>query len=62
MGYESLPQNLSEAIDVMAQSELVAEVLGEHVFDFFLKNKRTEWEEYRRVVTPHERQRYLGML
>src|SRR5688500_5228519 len=62
MGYESLPQNLSEAIDVMAQSELVAEVLGEHVFDFFLKNKRAEWEEYRRVVTPHERQRYLGML
>src|SRR6187551_138822 len=62
MGYESLPQNLSESINVMAQSELVAEVLGEHVFDFFLKNKRSEWEEYRRVVTPHERQRYLGML
>src|SRR5262252_898370 len=48
--------------DVWALSELVAEVLGEHVFDFFLKNKRAEWEEYRRVVTPHERQRYLGML
>jgi glutamine synthetase len=61
-GYEALPENLSEAIDVMAGSELVAEVLGEHVFDFFLKNKRAEWEDYRRVVTPHERQRYLGML
>ena len=33
MGYESLPENLAEAIDVMARSELVAEVLGEHVFD-----------------------------
>jgi len=62
MGYETLPENLSEALDVMAGSELVAEVLGEHVFDFFLKNKRTEWEEYRRVVNPYELQRYLGML
>ncbi len=62
MGYEALPENLSEAIDVMARSELVAEVLGEHVFDFFLRNKRSEWEDYRRVVTPYERQRYLGSL
>jgi glutamine synthetase len=61
-GYQALPENLSEAIDVMAGSELVAEILGEHVFDFFLKNKRTEWEEYRRVVTPYERQRYLTAL
>ncbi|MFS8477577.1 MAG: glutamine synthetase, partial [Micromonosporaceae bacterium] len=61
-GYTSLPQNLAEAIDAMASSELVAEVLGEHVFDFFLKNKRAEWEEYRRQVTPYERRRYLGAL
>jgi glutamine synthetase len=61
-GYTQLPENLAEAIDVMAGSELVAEVLGEHVFDFFLKNKRSEWEQYRRVVTPYERQRYLWML
>ena len=61
MGYEALPENLAEAIDVMAGSELVAEVLGEHVFDFFLRNKRAEWEEYRREVTPYERQRYLSL-
>jgi glutamine synthetase len=61
-GYEALPENLAEAIDVMAGSELVAEVLGEHVFDFFLRNKRAEWEQYRREVTPYERQRYLGAL
>ena len=61
-GYASLPQDLAEAIDAMASSELVAEVLGEHVFDFFLKNKRAEWEEYRREVTPYERRRYLGAL
>jgi glutamine synthetase len=62
MGYEALPENLSEAIEVMAGSELVAEILGEHVFDFFLRNKRAEWEQYRREVTPYERQRYLGAL
>jgi glutamine synthetase len=61
-GYDPLPSNLAEAIDAMAGSDLVPEVLGEHVFDFFLKNKRSEWEQYRRVVTPYERQRYLGML
>ena len=27
------------------------ETLGEHVFDFFLRNKRAEFEEYRRQVT-----------
>jgi glutamine synthetase len=62
MGYEALPENLSEAIDVMEKSELIPEVLGEHVFEFFLRNKRAEWEEYRREVTPYERQRYLGAL
>ena len=62
MGYDALPENLSEAIDVMEKSELVPEVLGEHVFDFFLRNKRQEWEQYRREVTPYERERYLGAL
>ncbi|GIH04510.1 type I glutamate--ammonia ligase [Rhizocola hellebori] len=62
MGYSALPENLSEAIEVMAGSELVAEVLGEHVFDFFLRNKRAEWEEYRPQVTPYERMKYLGAL
>ncbi|HEX2771898.1 MAG TPA: glutamine synthetase, partial [Micromonosporaceae bacterium] len=57
MGYQALPENLAEAIDVMAGSELLAE----HVFDFFLRNKRAEWEQYRREVTPYERQRYLSL-
>ncbi|CAM5717007.1 hypothetical protein SANTM175S_01746 [Streptomyces antimycoticus] len=44
LGIEPLPQNLGEAIDLMERSELVAETLGEHVFDFFLRNKKQEWE------------------
>ena len=62
MGYELLPQNLTEALDVMERSELVAKVLGEHVFDFFLRNKRAEWDAYRRNVTPHELATYLPVL
>ncbi len=62
LGIEPLPQNLDEAIRVMECSELVAETLGEHVFDFFLRNKRPEWEEYRAQVTPFERDRYLPLL
>ncbi|GAA4640033.1 type I glutamate--ammonia ligase [Actinoallomurus vinaceus] len=62
MGIEPLPQSLDEAIAAMERSELVAEVLGEHVFDFFLRNKRAEWEDYRRQVTEYERRRYLSVL
>jgi glutamine synthetase len=62
MGIEPLPQSLDEAIAAMERSELVAEVLGEHVFDFFLRNKRVEWEDYRRQVTEYERRRYLAVL
>ena len=62
LGIEPLPQSLAEAIAVMERSELVAETLGEHVFDFFLRNKRAEWEEYRGHVTQFELDRYLSSL
>ncbi len=62
LGIAPLPGSLDEAIAAMESSELVAETLGEHVFDFFLRNKRSEWEEYRRQVTPFELGRYLPVL
>ena len=61
MGYEELPQNLDQALRLMEGSELVAEALGEHVFDFFLRNKRAEWDDYRRHVTPYELKTYLSL-
>jgi len=61
-GYASLPQNLNEALADMQGSELVAETLGEHVFDFFLRNKHAEWDAYRRNVTPYELKTYLPVL
>ena len=62
MGIKPLPHDLGEAINVMQESELAAETLGEHVFDFFLRNKREEWNEYRRQVTEYELDRYLPRL
>ncbi|HEV7196320.1 MAG TPA: glutamine synthetase, partial [Pedococcus sp.] len=59
MGIEPLPTTLYEAIRVMERSELVADTLGEHVFDFFLRNKRAEWEDYRGEITRFELERYL---
>jgi glutamine synthetase len=61
-GIGALPQSLKEAVDVMESSELVAEALGEHVFDYVIRNKREEWEEYKAYVTPYEIDKYLGVL
>ena len=62
LGIKPLPSSLAEAISIMEDSELVAETLGEGVFDFFLRNKRQEWADYRQQVTPFELNRYLPLL
>jgi len=61
-GIGSLPQSLTEAITVMEDSELVAETLGEHVFEYFIRNKRQEWLDYKAHDSPWELDRYLGSL
>ena len=59
MGIEPLPRSLDEALDVMEGSELVRTTLGDHIFEWFLRNKRHEWSEYQSQVTPFELDRYL---
>ena len=58
----ALPGSLNEALDQMASSELVAETLGEHVFEWFLRNKRAEWTAYKTSITQFELDRYLPLL
>jgi glutamine synthetase len=58
----TLPVNLHDAILTMEKSQLVRETLGEHVFEYFLRNKRAEWDEYRKQVTAFELDRYLPVL
>ena len=45
----------------MTSSELVADILGEDAFEYFLRNKRHEWQTYRRQITPVERQQFIAM-
>ena len=59
LGVAGLPANLSEALDEMEESTLVRDALGDHIFDWFLLNKRAEWSEYQRQVTPFELETYL---
>jgi glutamine synthetase len=61
-GIEMLPGSLSEALDVMDDSELVAEALGEHVFEWFIRNKRAEWREYKSHISQFELDRYYRNL
>ena len=62
LGYERLPGSLDEALRLMERSELVAETLGEQVFEYVLLNKRREWNGYRARVTPFELESNLEIL
>ena len=62
MGYSPLPASLREAINITEESEFMAEVLGEQVFDHFLRNKRADWDQYQAQVTPYELKYNLGIL
>ena len=61
-GIALLPGSLMQAIEAAAGSALLREALGDHVFESLLKNKRIEWERYRRHVTDFELAEYLPIL
>ena len=61
-GIDQLPQSLSDALRTMERSELVKEALGDHIFEWFLRNKRSEWRAYKTHVSAFEVDRYLKAL
>jgi len=61
-GIPSLPHTLAEAIHETEKSELVRECLGDHIFEWFIRNKKIECDEYRAQVTSHELKKYLPIL
>jgi glutamine synthetase len=61
-GIEQLPENLGEAVEIAAESELVLRILGEHTFNRFIEIKRKEWDDYRVQVTPFEIEQFLPIL
>ncbi|QXT64360.1 glutamine synthetase family protein [Tessaracoccus palaemonis] len=62
IGIRELPRNLDNAIRLMEESELVADTLGEHVYEYFLRNKREEFDAYRKQVTPWELERHIKVM
>jgi glutamine synthetase len=62
LNIKTLPDNLGAAIDAFEASELMREILGEHIHDYVVRNKRAEWAEFSAHVTDWERARYLAVL
>jgi len=61
-GITDLPGNLYAATLETEKSELVKEVLGEHIFNKFIENKKIEWDAYRTHVSQFEIDKYLPVL
>ncbi|NTW28604.1 MAG: glutamine synthetase [Coriobacteriia bacterium] len=61
-GIYTLPGSLGEAIDLFEGSELMKEILGDHIHSFYVENKRAEYNEYRTQVTQWELDKYLSII
>jgi glutamine synthetase len=59
---DCLPGSLEEAIGEFEKSQLAKEILGEHVFNSLLANKKVEWDQYRVHVSKYELEKYLPWL
>jgi glutamine synthetase len=59
LGIDTLPQSLSDSLKTMEGSELVRQALGEHIYEWFLRNKRSEWRAYKTHVSQFEIDRLL---
>jgi glutamine synthetase len=61
-GIQMLPQDLSQAIDLVEGGELVRRVLGDHLFEKYVENKKMDWSNYRAQVTGYELEQHLTIL
>jgi glutamine synthetase len=61
-GITDLPGNLYAATLETEKSELVRDVLGDHIFNKFIENKKIEWDNYRTHVSQYEIDKYLPVL
>ncbi|MDA3041021.1 MAG: glutamine synthetase, partial [Actinomycetota bacterium] len=51
--------NLGEGIDAFAESALYRSVWGDHVVDYLVSIKRSEWSRFMAAVTDWEQQEYF---
>lgn len=57
---ESLPESLHEAVSYMQKSDLVKEALGKNTFEYYIRAKEVEWDNYRTQVHQWEITSYLS--
>jgi len=62
LGVKSLPEDLLEAIRITEKSKFLRQALGTKIFDFFIRNRKEEWDRYKSQVTEYELKRYLPIL
>ncbi|MDK2897001.1 MAG: glutamine synthetase [Candidatus Atribacteria bacterium] len=55
----TLPRDLEKALEGLEKDEVVKSALTPHIYDYFMKAKRSEWEEFQKMVHPWEVERYL---
>lgn len=60
-GIIDLPATLAEALEQLKSDEVILSGLGEHIFEHFIEAKEIEWDMFRTVVHPWERDQYLSM-
>ena len=60
-GIGFLPTNLSEALDELAQDEVIKEALGREYAEYYIQVKRDEWKRYHDSVSQWEVENYLGL-
>jgi len=58
-GIDTLPANLGEAVAALEADTVIADALGEHVFEKFIEAKTAEYDDFRIDVSPWELDRYL---
>jgi glutamine synthetase len=61
-GIKVLPKDLGEAIELFEHSDLMKEVLGEHIHSFYVENKKAEWADYIMNVSQWELKKYLPIV
>jgi len=62
LGVKSLPENLKEAVNLLKESKLMKEALGDHIFSKFIELKTKEWNSFSTAVTEWEVNRYIRMI
>jgi glutamine synthetase len=61
-GILTLPENLGAAIERFEHSAVMKEILGDHIHEFYVENKKAEWADYLKNVSQWELDRYLSVI